>query len=97
MRIWATYIIVHGICNGFVQKPKLPIRLSKPIHSIRKDPLTGKIYVGEPDLLDIIPDSLEELLDDIDRALDRILGPKPEPILIPIPIPIEDDTPHSNS
>ena len=77
---------------GFVQKPK---RVSTSIQSIRKDPLTGKIYIGEPDPLEDFADSLGELLDDIGRAVDRILGPKPIPI--PIPIPVEDDTPHSNT
>jgi|TARA_Y100000748_G_C15499740_1_gene489558 hypothetical protein len=92
MRILRYYIFAHGICMGFVQKPK---RVSTSIQSIRKDPLTGKIYIGEPDPLEDFADSLGELLDDIGRAVDRILGPKPIPI--PIPIPVEDDTPHSNT
>lgn len=96
MRIQTAYMIAHGICNGFMQKQKLPIGLSRPIQYVLKDPLTGKIYTGEPNPLDIFTDSLEEFLDDIDRAVDRIFGPKPIPILIPIPILVEDDTPHSN-
>jgi len=62
--------------------------------STRKDPRTGKIYIGEPEPMEVIEDLLGGLLGGLDRAADRIFGPVPQ--LIPIPIPVEDEREQAN-
>uniref|UniRef100_A0A6C0KZF0 Uncharacterized protein n=1 Tax=viral metagenome TaxID=1070528 RepID=A0A6C0KZF0_9ZZZZ len=86
--------IISTMCMGFVQKSHYQRQiLFSPILSTKKDIFTGKIYVGEPELLDNISDILEKIKDTIDKTVDSIFGPEPNniPIPIPIPIPVEDN------
>jgi hypothetical protein len=61
--------------------------------STRRGP-DGKIYIGEPEPMEVIEDLLGGLLGGLDRAADRIFGPVPQ--LIPIPIPVEDEREQAN-
>ena len=58
-----------------------------PLWSTRRDPITGKIYVGEPEPLEELADLVGGLLGGLGRVADGLLGPAP----VPIPIPVEDE------
>ena len=62
-------------------------RASVALESTRKDPRTGKIYVGEPEPLEELADLVGGLLGGLGRVADGLLGPAP----VPIPIPVEDE------
>ena len=62
-------------------------RASIALESTRKDPRTGKIYVGEPEPLEELADLVGGLLGGLGRVADGLLGPAP----VPIPIPVEDE------
>ena len=62
-------------------------RASVALQSTRKDPRTGKIYVGEPEPLEELADLVGGLLGGLGRVADGLLGPAP----VPIPIPVEDE------
>jgi hypothetical protein len=70
---------------GFVFKNKYVVNNLTCIDSVKKDPKTGKIYIGEPEPVDEIKDILGKIL----GGIDKIFGPAPIPI--PIPIPVEDE------
>ena len=57
------------------------------LSSTRRDPITGKIYVGEPEPLEELADLVGGLLGGLGRVADGLLGPAP----VPIPIPVEDE------
>ena len=57
------------------------------LESTRKDPRTGKIYVGEPEPLEELADLVGGLLGGLGRVADGLLGPAP----VPIPVPVEDE------
>lgn len=90
MRLFSTYIIWYQTCMGFVMHQNLYKRVCINDVTIR-DKRTGKIYIGEPEPLDKIGEVLEKILDDIGKAVDKVFGKKPEPILIPIPIDDEEE------
>ena len=60
---------------------------STSLRSTRRDPITGKIYVGEPEPLEELADLVGGLLGGLGRVADGLLGPAP----VPIPIPVEDE------
>ena len=60
---------------------------STALRSTRRDPITGKIYVGEPEPLEELADLVGGLLGGLGRVADGLLGPAP----VPIPIPVEDE------
>ena len=60
---------------------------STALRSTRRDPVTGKIYVGEPEPLEELADLVGGLLGGLGRVADGLLGPAP----VPIPIPVEDE------
>ena len=62
-------------------------RTAVVLESTRKDPRTGKIYVGEPEPLEELADLVGGLLGGLGRVADGLLGPAP----VPIPIPVEDE------
>ena len=62
-------------------------RAAVALESTRKDPRTGKIYVGEPEPLEELADLVGGLLGGLGRVADGLLGPAP----VPIPIPVEDE------
>ena len=62
-------------------------RAAVVLESTRKDPRTGKIYVGEPEPLEELADLVGGLLGGLGRVADGLLGPAP----VPIPIPVEDE------
>ena len=62
-------------------------RASVALESTRKDPRTGKIYVGEPEPLEELADLVGGLLGGLGRVADGLLGPAP----VPIPVPVEDE------
>ena len=57
------------------------------LSSTRRDPITGKIYVGEPEPLEELADLVGGLLGGLGRVADGLLGPAP----VPIPVPVEDE------
>ena len=57
------------------------------LSSTRRDPITGKIYVGEPEPLEELADLVGGLLGGLGRVADGLLGPVP----VPIPVPVEDE------
>jgi len=63
------------------------LRAAVVLESTRKDPRTGKIYVGEPEPLEELADLVGGLLGGLGRVADGLLGPAP----VPIPIPVEDE------
>ena len=69
-----------------VQLRRAP-RAAVALESTRKDPRTGKIYVGEPEPLEELADLVGGLLGGLGRVADGLLGPAP----VPIPIPVEDE------
>ena len=70
--------------SGIARRPAVaPTALS----STRRDPITGKIYVGEPEPLEELADLVGGLLGGLGRVADGLLGPAP----VPIPIPVEDE------
>ena len=60
---------------------------STALRSTRRDPVTGKIYVGEPEPLEELADLVGGLLGGLGRVADGLLGPAP----VPIPSPVEDE------
>ena len=60
---------------------------STSLRSTRRDPITGKIYVGEPEPLEELADLVGGLLGGLGRVADGLLGPAP----VPIPVPVEDE------
>lgn len=91
MRRLSIFIMAYQKCLGFVMHQNLYQRRSVYHLATIRDKRNGKIYIGEPEPLDKIGEVLEEILGRIGRAVDKVLGKKPEPILIPIPIPIDDE------
>ena len=64
-----------------------PCRAPTALSSTRRDPITGKIYVGEPEPLEELADLVGGLLGGLGRVADGLLGPAP----VPIPVPVEDE------
>ena len=70
------------------RRPVVPSnRAPTALWSTRRDPITGKIYVGEPEPLEELADLVGGLLGGLGRVADGLLGPAP----VPIPIPVEDE------
>ena len=70
------------------RRPVVPSnRAPTALWSTRRDPITGKIYVGEPEPLEELADLVGGLLGGLGRVADGLLGPVP----VPIPIPVEDE------
>ena len=75
--------------QSFGRRPAVvpPCRAPTALSSTRRDPITGKIYVGEPEPLEELADLVGGLLGGLGRVADGLLGPAP----VPIPIPVEDE------
>lgn len=84
-----TLICFASLCMGFVFKNKCVVNNLTCIDAVKKDPKTGKIYIGEPEPIDEIKDILGKILGGIDKTIDKVFGPAPIPI--PVPIPVEDE------
>ena len=70
------------------RRPVVPSnRAPTALSSTRRDPITGKIYVGEPEPLEELADLVGGLLGGLGRVADGLLGPAP----VPIPVPVEDE------
>ena len=70
------------------RRPVVPSnRAPTALWSTRRDPITGKIYVGEPEPLEELADLVGGLLGGLGRVADGLLGPAP----VPIPVPVEDE------
>ena len=96
MRLLALSVSAAAVSAFSVQKssqltsrrPLVPSnRAPTALSSTRRDPITGKIYVGEPEPLEELADLVGGLLGGLGRVADGLLGPAP----VPIPIPVEDE------
>ena len=56
--IKCTLICFASLCMGFVFKNKYVVNNLACIDAVKKDPKTGKIYIGEPEPIDEIKDIL---------------------------------------
>ena len=89
MRLLALSVSAAAVGAFSVQKSS-QLSSRRPLtalSSTRRDPITGKIYVGEPEPLEELADLVGGLLGGLGRVADGLLGPAP----VPIPIPVEDE------
>ena len=89
MKVLALSLSAAAVSAFSVQKSS-QVTSRRPLtalSSTRRDPITGKIYVGEPEPLEELADLVGGLLGGLGRVADGLLGPAP----VPIPIPVEDE------
>ena len=89
MKLLALSVSAAAVGAFSVQKSS-QLKSRRPLtalSSTRRDPITGKIYVGEPEPLEELADLVGGLLGGLGRVADGLLGPAP----VPIPIPVEDE------
>ena len=89
MKVLALSLSAAAVGAFSVQKSS-QLKSRRPLtalSSTRRDPVTGKIYVGEPESLEELADLVGGLLGGLGRVADGLLGPAP----VPIPIPVEDE------